>query len=278
MSLEDALAQGDYQAAVDLLDAEQQASVDAGKLFMAVELKCLLQDFDGAMTDLETLAQSLSDEAVLEEFRPVITNAQTWCHRQTIANSGSQRASIGALPDYSMLFDEAMRLHAAGDHKQATNKLDKAKPEVPPAGGEVQFGEGNSMSFRDVWDADDLTGPHLVCSHPQALLDIPFSQISELEFLPPRGFQDTLWKPCIVKTWNGDEAFVRVFSYYVGTGKHDSEYIRQLRMTQCEHETGYSIASGQRDWQFTSAENDGSMSLVGIHRVQKVTFTPQDDV
>lgn len=276
MSLDDALAQGDYQHAVELLDAELRESADAGKLFMAVELKCFLQDFDGAMCDLERLAETLSDEALLEEFRPVITNARLWCDRQTIANSGSQRASVGGLPDYSMLFDDALHFHAAGDHAQAAIQLDQAKADVPPAGGELTFGDGDTISFRDLWDADDLTGPHLVCSHPQALLDIPFSQISELEFLAPRGFQDTLWKPCIVKTWTGDEAFVRVFSYYVNTGNHQSEYIRQLRMTRCKHETGYAIAFGQRDWQFKSTEDDDIVHLVGIHRVERIAFAAAD--
>jgi protein involved in temperature-dependent protein secretion len=277
MTLEDAIQQGDYQSAIELLDAELKASTDPGKLFMSVELKCFLQDFDGAITDLERLAQDVSYDNLLKEFRPVIANAQTWCHRQTIAEFPNQRASICTLPDYSMLFDDALRLHAAADHSLAKTRLDQAKPLVPKAGGELQFWEGNSLSFADLWDADDLTGPHLVCSHPQALLDIPFAQISEVEFLPVPGFQYTLWKPCIVRTQNGDETRVHVFSYYVDTGKHEFEHIRKLRMTQFERDTGYCVGYGQRDWQVTGEDNEGSISLVGIHGVQKITFRSQHD-
>ncbi len=271
MTLNDALQQGQFQQALELLDALLQESAEPGKLFLAFELKCFLQDFDGAFADLQRLAGVAPDQGILEEFGPVVANTRRWCARQTDAQFDHQRASLGGLPDYSMLFDAALRLHAAGDYPQAKDRLQQAKLQTPNVGGELLFANGKSLSFSDLQDVDDLTGPHLVCSHPRILLDIPFSQISQLEFSQARGYQDSLWKPCFIKTWSGDQGYVRVYSYYVGTGVHQSEYIRMLRATECEHDSGYSVAFGQRDWQVTS-ESEDSVSLVGIHRVQKITF------
>lgn len=72
--------------------------------------------------------------------------------------------------------------------------------------------------------------------------------------------------------WSGDEAFIRVYSYYVGTGGHESEYVRQFRITLCDHEHGYAVGFGQRDWQFVADGDEGGRSLVGIHRVERVIF------
>jgi protein involved in temperature-dependent protein secretion len=273
MTLDDALQQGNYKAAVAMLDTELRASPDPAKLFMSVELRGFLEDFDGALSDLEELDRQLPGRGVSEEFGPVLVNGRVWCRRQTVADFPNRRASLGAeLPAYSMEYAEAVRLHARGEFESTRQHLEQVKPQVRPAPGELFFAQGQSIAFADVRDADDLTGPHLVCSHPEALLDIPFAHLAELEFFPGRGFQDMLWKPARVKTWTGEEAFVRVYSYYVGTGGHESEYVRQFRITQCEHEHGYAIGFGQRDWQFLADGDNGGMSLVGIHRVERIDF------
>ena len=43
-------------------------------------------------------------------------------------------------------------------------------------------------------------------------------------------------------------------------------------MTHCEYPAGYVVAHGQRDWQVVSDKCEGSLSLVGIQRVQRVAF------
>jgi protein involved in temperature-dependent protein secretion len=187
MTLDDALQQGDYQAAVAMLDAQLKASPDPDKLFMSVELKGFLEDFDRALRDLEDLDRQLPGHGISEEFGHVLSNARIWCRRQTVPDFPNRRASLGAeLPAYSMAYAEAIRLHAGRQFEAAREQLEQAKPQVKRAPGELVFAQGRSMPFADVRDVDDLTGPHLVCSHPQALLDIPFAHIAELEF-PPGG-------------------------------------------------------------------------------------------
>jgi protein involved in temperature-dependent protein secretion len=270
MTLDEALQQGDYKSAVSILDAELKAAPDPGKLFMAVELKGFLEDFDGALRDLQELDRQLPGRGFLEEFSHVLVNGRVWCRRQTVPDFPNSRASLGEeVPGYSVAWVEAVRLHGRGEFEGARQQLERAKALVSPSPGELIFARGQTKTFDDLRDADDLTGPHLVCSHPQALLDIPFAHIAELEFFPGQGFQDMLWKPARVKTWGGAEAVVRVYAYYVGTGAHESEYIRQFRITECQHEHGYAVGYGQRDWQFLTEEG---MSLVGIHRVERIVF------
>jgi protein involved in temperature-dependent protein secretion len=272
MTLDDALKQGDYRSAVAILDAELKTTPDPGKLFMSVELKGFLEDFDGALKELQELDRQLPGRGVLEEFGHVLVNGRTWCQRQTVPGFRAPRAVLGEeFPGYSKACAEAIDLHSCGEYARAQQVLEQARSQAPQVPGELIFVQGGTKVFADLRDADDLTGPHLVCSHPKALLDIPFACIAELEFFPKRGYQDMLWKPARVRTWGGDEAVVRVYSYYVGTGGHGIAPIRQLRATYCDHRLGYSVGFGQRDWKFLAGD-DGSMSLVGIHRVGRIVF------
>src|SRR5947209_2483622 len=102
MTLDDALEQGDYKAAVAMLDAELKASPDPGKLFMSVELKGFLEDFDGAMKDLDELDRQLPGRRFFEAFSHVLSNGRAWCLRQTVPDFPFERSSLGtAPPDYS---------------------------------------------------------------------------------------------------------------------------------------------------------------------------------
>lgn len=127
MTLDEALQQGDYHSAVTMLDAELRTAPDPGKLFMAMELKGFLEDFDGAIADLEALDPLLADRGIRDEFRPVLVNARTWCRRQTVPDFESRRASLGTeIPAFSMAHAEAIRLHARGDYQQAGAQLERA--------------------------------------------------------------------------------------------------------------------------------------------------------
>jgi protein involved in temperature-dependent protein secretion len=273
MTLDDALQKAEYTSAVAILDAELRVAPDPNTLFLSMELRGFLEDFDGALKDLETLDRQNPARRLGEQFAHVLENGRVWCRRQTVPDFPNFRASLGAeLPPWSKAHADAMRLHARGEFEKAREKLEQLKPQIRPATGQVFFASGQSLSFADVSDADDLTGPHLVCSVPQALLDLPFAHLAELEFYPARGYQDRLWKPARVKTWDGDEGLVRVYSYYVGTAGHASEHIRRLNATLCNRQHGYSVGVGQRDWQFLAEGADGNSSLIGIHRVEKVVF------
>jgi protein involved in temperature-dependent protein secretion len=273
MTLDDALQRADYGSALAMLDAELRATPNPRKLFLSVAMKGFLEDFDGALKDLEELDRQLPAKGFGVAFAHVLENGRVWCRRQTVPDFPNFRVSLGGeLPRWSMAHAEAIRLHARGEFEKARQQLEQVKPQVRPAPGQVFFVSGQRMSFADLRDADDLTGPHLVCSVPQALLDLPFAHIAELKFFPSRGYQDRLWKPAQVKTWGGDEGLVRVYAYYVGTAGHASEAVRKLDATlgDCRH--GYSVNLGQRDWQFLADGEEGNRSLVGIHRVERIVF------
>src|SRR5262245_29411328 len=101
MTFDEVLQGGDYKAAVAMLDAQLKVSPDPGKLFMSVELKGFLEDFDGALQDLAELNKQLPGRGFSEEFGHVLANGRVWCRRQTVADFPNRRASLGAeLPLY----------------------------------------------------------------------------------------------------------------------------------------------------------------------------------
>jgi protein involved in temperature-dependent protein secretion len=273
MSLDDALRQGDFASAVRMLEHDLRSAPDPNKLFLLVELKGYLEDFDGADADLRSLEALLPGRGYLEEIGPILANARVWCYRQTVADFKSRRAALSVdLRSYSVSYGEAVWLHARGESKKAQHQLDRARREVSPAPGELTRANGETTMFSELWDADDLTGPHLTCSHPRGLLDIPFADIAEVEFFPVHSFVDSIWKPARVRTWRGEQILVRVYAYYVGTAKHKMELVRQCRLTVFDDKPGYRVAYGQRDWQMDSLKHQGGMSLVGIASVKNIRF------
>ena len=270
--LDQALQTGDYEEAVKLLEGDPSTQSDPGKLFMVVELKTLLEDFDGATTDLEKLSQLEQGDVIKAEFEHIIVNARLWCQRQAVPELGDKRLGFDDTPKHAFVYTMAMHFHADGQKDMTKNILEQAQTEIPKTAGKLYYTNGRSMAFSDARDADDLTGPFLTCSLPEGLFDVPFTHLAEIEFLPRKGFVDSLWNPAHITTRTGSKAFVRVFAYYVGTGQHESAPVRKLGMTTWDNSNGYAVAYGQRDLKFFTG-NGGGMALVGINQVARIMFS-----
>lgn len=270
IALDEALQQGSYQEALTTIQRELKASPKPALAFLSFELKAFLEDFEGALADLALFDRLLPEREYLEEFRHVLINGQTWCYRQTLPDFPHCRACLGIpIPEYSIGFAEAIQHHASGNFEQALAHLQTAQAMVPKTSGELTLLGGHRLAFTHLSDSDALTGPHLVCSHRGALLDLPFAHLSELEFLPGNGFQDALWRPTRVTLRSGEQTLVRAFGYYVGTGNHSSEYVRKLQLTTFDYRKGYEVAVGQRDW---TLFNDSGQMMVGLQKVRRVVF------
>src|SRR5262245_62931024 len=157
MTLDEAIQQGDYAEAVALLE-ELKAGPDPGKLFMRAEMKAFLEDFDGALSDLEELDRQEPGRGTLAQFGPVFTNAREWCHRQTVAGTPAKRASLAETPAWARGYCLALMCHARGDFAQANQELEQAQRLLTPTPGELTFVGGRTMAFTDLRDADALTG------------------------------------------------------------------------------------------------------------------------
>jgi protein involved in temperature-dependent protein secretion len=271
MTLEEMLHAAAFRDAVSMLDAEP--SDDPSQHFMAMELKAFLEDFDGALAELHAVEQLLPERGIRHEFEPLLLRAKDWVHRQTHAEADARRSSLAEpLTAYSQFFDQAMRDHAAGIYSEAITALAHARRLTPRVRGIATMADEKQVSFSDLWDADELTGPHLVCVHEQTLVDVPFASLAMIEFQPPQGFQDVMWMPARVRAWTSDQAMVRVFASYVGTAHDASAEVRQLRRTRFERRTGYAVGRGLRAWRLASADDPARISLVGINRIARIDF------
>jgi len=271
MTLEEMLQSAAYRDAVALLDSEP--SDDPGQHFMSMELKAFLEEFDGALTELAAVDRLLPQPGIYQEFEPVLERARDWVRRQTDATFDSPRTSLAEpLAVFSQHFHEAMRCHASGSIAETQSGLDQARLLTPRVLGTATLNDEKQVAFSDLWDADELTGPHLVCVHESTLVDVPFASLALIEFLPPQGFQDVLWMPARLRKWNGDHAAVRVFASYVGTAHDPSSEVRHLRRTRFERRGGYTVGRGLRAWRLAGADDSKRISLVGINRVTRVDF------
>ncbi|MFO0864018.1 MAG: type VI secretion system accessory protein TagJ [Gemmataceae bacterium] len=271
MTLEEMLHAAAFRDAVAMLDAEP--SDDPAQHFMAMELKAFLEDFDGAMVELHAVEKRLPDRGIRQEFEPLLMRAKDWVHRQTEAHAEGHRSSLAEpLTPYSQFFDQAMHDHAAGIYSETIDSLEHARRLTPRVRGIATMADEKKVGFSDLWDADELTGPHLVCVHEQTLADVPFASLAMIEFLPPQGFQDVLWMPARVRAWSSDQASVRVFGSYVGTAHDASAEVRQLRRTRFDRGTGYAVGRGLRAWRLAAADDPSRISLVGINRIARIDF------
>lgn len=271
MMLDDLLRAADYRGAVAILEADPRD--DPGKRFMAMELKAFLEDFEGALFELEGVERLLPDRGIAQEFDPVLRRASDWVRRQTDPAAEIRRTSLCDPPSpFASFYDQAMRHHARREFASAKGRLEQARLLLPRVRGVATLVEGSETPFGDLWDADELTGPHLICVRGESLLDIPFASLAMIEFRPPRGFQDVLWKPARLRTWEGAQADVRVFACYVGSGIDPSPAVRQLRLTRMDHHCGYAVGHGQRDWHCAAPDDPTRISLIGIGRIARIDF------
>ncbi|MBX9677321.1 MAG: hypothetical protein K2X38_01070 [Gemmataceae bacterium] len=271
MTLEEMLLSAAFRDAVALLDAEP--SDDPGQHFMAMELKGFLEDFDGALAELRAVEQLLPDRGIQQQFEPLLLRVKDWVRRQTDPRADVARSSMAEpLSAYSQFFDQAIREHAAGEFAEAKQSLDHARLLTPRVRGVATMTDEKQVAFSDLWDADELTGPHVVCVHEQTLADVPFASLAMIELQPPHGFQDVLWIPARVRTWSSDQAMVRLFASYVGSAHDSSAEVRQLRRSRFERRGGYAIGRGLRAWRLVSADDPARISLVGINRIARIDF------
>jgi protein involved in temperature-dependent protein secretion len=274
MTVEQHMERGDFEAALQLLATQiTGAAPDPGLMLMVFNLEVRLQRFDAAERTIRRLLQLAPQLA--GPLGVLAGNARAEARavaRLTDPALAGKRAGIGMPPPHAFGHVKAAVHHAQHDHATAAAALTEARERTPKVSGTLTRRSGATLTFADLVDSDDLTGPILPCYEGDAVLDLPYSQLRSITFLDPRTSFDTMWIPADIVPVTGEPLHVKVPAFYPGTFVASDRAVRSGQTTSWEHEHGYAEAIGQRDLKLLGPED--RMSLVGILQVRKIELDP----
>ncbi|MBZ4399367.1 type VI secretion system accessory protein TagJ [Myxococcus faecalis] len=270
--IEQHLAKGDFQAALQLIDAELSSAPSADRWLMAFNVRVRLEDFDGALRALDALVKLDPDVSDGVTFLGHCANLERLHSlRRKDPTLANERGALQAPQPFSRAYLQAAVSHAKGDFSDAARVLKDIAGAAPKVPGTLTRTNGARVRFTDMIDSDDLTGPHLPCFQAGTVLDIPYNELASIQFERPRSSMDAVWVPAVFQTLTGQQFETRVPSRYPGSGLHGNAAVRLGEMTLWEHEPhGYAVAFGQRD--FNLAHEDGGLGLVGLLQVARIDF------
>jgi protein involved in temperature-dependent protein secretion len=154
--------------------------------------------------------------------------------------------------------------HASGQHELAARSVASAHAATPPASG-VLINRGAERRFSRLVDSDDLTGATLPCFSGPHLCDVPFAEISRIDFAGCNASWDWIWMPATIALRDGRVFDVRIPSRYPGTAGHPDATVRLNRMTLWDRDHGYAVAVGMVDY-----NADGA--VIGIENISSIRF------
>ncbi|WP_426731580.1 type VI secretion system accessory protein TagJ [Myxococcus faecalis] len=270
--IEQHLAKGDFQAALQLIDAELSSAPSADRWLMAFNVRVRLEDFDGALRALDALVKLDPDVSDGVTFLGHCANLERLHSlRRKDPALAKERGALQAPQPFSRAYLQAAVSHAKGDFSDAARVLKDIASAAPKVPGTLTRTNGARVRFTDMIDSDDLTGPHLPCFQAGTVLDIPYNELASIQFERPRSSMDAVWVPAVFQTLTGQQFETRVPSRYPGSGLHGNAAVRLGEMTLWEHEPhGYAVGFGQRD--FKLAHEDGGFGLVGLLQVTRIDF------
>jgi protein involved in temperature-dependent protein secretion len=269
MSVEADLERGELESGLQRL--RQEATSDPGRLLMAYQLEVRTHRFDDAARTLARIVQLDPRFAPAAKELELSANAERLrVARASDATVAGKRSALAPPPPFALELVRAAVSHARGDAPGTKDALASAEAHRPKTPGTLTWTDGRTRTFTDLVDTDDLTGATLPCFEAGQILDVPFVEIRSIVFEPPRTSFDSLWAPAEVVTRSGERLRVRVPALYVGAGVHPEPSVRLGTMTTWDHDRGYAIASGQRDFKLVTS--DGGMSMVGLRQIARIDF------
>jgi len=259
---------GDYEGACDLLSSS--SSAEHILMLFGCQLRCAR--FDEGIATLDRLAGLEPKLAsAIAQFRGLTRCEIMRTARANDATEAGRAAGMGPPPPHVMGLVRLRTLVVGGTEADANEALEALQASAPKQAGTLRFARGQEKRFSDVWDSDDQTGPTLpVFVSDGAILDIPYSQLLQVTFLPVQSSYDALWRPVEFVTRDGGRGRATVAGQYEGSGRHATAEVRNGQLTLWEYKGDVAIGRGQRDFKFF--DDEGGMSMVGIGNVASITF------
>jgi len=233
---------GDLQAAVDTCAAElRKEPTNFVRRYFFAELLSLQGQWERADKQLETLAQQDPAHGLqCTVFRQLI-RAET--ARLDVFHRG--RAPSFLADPTPTLTQHLRALVALGENEldEAAALLGEAESDRPETSGRLNGGQ----TFDDIRDMDDVTASffELLTAHGTYYW-VPFDQVTEVDFVPPKRARDLLWRPAHLELQGGQSVDGFVPALYVDTSQNDDDHLKLGRATAWSDSQGPVRGTGLR--------------------------------
>ena len=168
-------------------------------------------------------------------------------------------ASLTPPPPFALALVKAATLHANGDSAGAAAALKEAEGVRPRTPGVLTTRKGEHVPFVDLTDTDDLTGATLPFFYESQVYDVPYATMRTLTFHEPEDPFELMWPRVSFELTTGTKGTVATPALYAGSGADADPSVRVGRTTVWDHDRGYAIARGLRDFWVTGQGGDRRM-------------------
>lgn len=243
MDPEDALRQGDIDAALQILEGRirKDPTTPAPRIFL-FQILALRGEWERALRQLKTLG----------ELDPG-TLAMAWCYRNAIQcevlrekvfQGDSAPSLFGEPGEWTALLLESLKLTAGGKLEEGATLRQQAFEQSPAIPGII-----DDQPFAWIADADSRIGPMLELMLEGRYGWAPFESIAEVHIEEPTDLRDFVWIPVHIQWRNGGEAHGLMPSRYPFSYRKDDSSLTMARKTLWENCGGeFYQGYGQRMW------------------------------
>jgi type VI secretion system protein ImpE len=226
MNAEDALRQGDPEAALrELQAAVRKAPGDAKLRVFLFQLLAVMGDWDRALAQLNVAAEL--DAGALGMAATYRDAVQSEPLRERIFRGDCDPLVFGPPQRWIALMVEALRAEGRGDIARAQGLRAEAFESAPAVPGQI-----DGLAFGWIADADQRLGPVLEGIVNGRYSWIPFMHVSRIRMEEPADLRDLVWAPAQVTWSNGGESIVLIPVRYPGTAASGDPRLRLARRTE----------------------------------------------
>jgi type VI secretion system protein ImpE len=267
---EQALKDGDLQAAIQLLQAQVRSQPADPKLRVFLfQLLCVQGDWPRALNQLG-VAGGL-DAAAL----PMVQAYRETIHCELLRAQVflGQKAPLlfGEPEGWIALLIEALLRDGRGDHADADRLRAQAFEQAPATPGQAQgAGEGPPSVFEWIADADMRIGPVLEAVVNGRYYWVPFSRLAAVAIESPADLRDRVWMPASLTFVNGGQTVAFLPTRYAGSDLTDPLIALARKTEWSEPRPGLFVGNGQR----MLATDAGDLALMDL---RSITLGPAAD-
>ena len=260
MSLaEQHLQQGNLPEA--LIQLQNQIKKDPANAKLRTFLFQLLSvqgEWDRALTQLNVAGDlDAANLAMVQTYREAIA-----CEvlRKKIFQGGKTPVVFGEPTQWIALLQQALKLNAQQQHKEAQTLREQAFDLAPATQGSI-----NGEAFDWIADADVRLGPVLEAIINGHYYWIPFQQIQQIQIEEPADLRDVVWMPAHFVWINGGDAYGLIPTRYPDSETAADSAIRLARKTEwTELDDTMVIGLGQR----LLSTNENDYALMDIREIK----------
>ena len=206
-------------------DVVRSKPADAGARTFLFELLAFAGDLDRAKKQLTAVgAQDIERDAAAQTYHNLLHAEQQ--RREILETAGKTPSTFLDWPDELAPQWEALAYLQQGDGAAAAGCL-AATAEV----GNALRGHAGGDNFTGIRDADDLLSPVLEVFLGPDYYWLPWSQLQQLEVIPPETPRDLLWPACQIMLADGTLRRGYLPALYPNSHSHVDDKIRLGLMT-----------------------------------------------